>query len=65
MIELQTSVKTSEQDDTTRTHTPQPGYLKLTIITTYTLAQTVLFDPTMLQVYRYIHWEPTFMLISF
>ena len=27
MIELQTSVKTSKQDDTTRT--PKPGYLKL------------------------------------
>jgi hypothetical protein len=52
MIELQTSVKTSEQDDTTRTHTPQPGYLKLTIITTYTLAQTVLFDPT--QCFKFI-----------
>ena len=32
MIELQTSVKTSKQDDTTRTRTPKPGYLKLTII---------------------------------
>jgi hypothetical protein len=31
MIELQTSVKTSKQDDTTRTRTPKPGYLKLTI----------------------------------
>ena len=30
MIELQTSVKTSKQDDTTRTRTPKPGYLKLT-----------------------------------
>jgi hypothetical protein len=28
MIEIQTSVK---QDDTTRTRTPKPGYLKLTI----------------------------------
>jgi hypothetical protein len=27
MIELQTSVK---QDDTTRTRTPKPGYLKVT-----------------------------------
>ena len=32
MIELQTSVKTSKQDDTTRTRTPKPGYLKLTSI---------------------------------
>jgi hypothetical protein len=32
MIELQTSVKTSKQDDTTRTRTPKPGYLKLTNI---------------------------------
>jgi hypothetical protein len=32
MIELQISVKTSKQDDTTRTRTPKPGYLKLTII---------------------------------
>jgi hypothetical protein len=31
MIELQTSVKTSKQDNTTRTRTPKPGYLKLTI----------------------------------
>jgi hypothetical protein len=31
MIEIQISVKTSKQDDTTRTHTPKPGYLKLTI----------------------------------
>jgi hypothetical protein len=30
MIELQTSVKNSKQDDTTRTRTPKPGYLKLT-----------------------------------
>jgi hypothetical protein len=29
MIELQTSVK---QDDTTRTRTPKPGYLNLSII---------------------------------
>jgi hypothetical protein len=29
-MELQTSVKTSKQDDTTRTRTPKPGYLKLT-----------------------------------
>jgi hypothetical protein len=29
MIELQTSVKTSKQDNTTRTRTPKPGYLKL------------------------------------
>jgi hypothetical protein len=32
MIELQTSVKTSKHDDTTRTRTPKPGYLKLTNI---------------------------------
>ena len=32
MIELQTSVKTSKQDDSTRTRTPKPGYLKLTIV---------------------------------
>ena len=30
MSELQTSVKTSKQDETTRTRTPKPGYLKLT-----------------------------------
>jgi hypothetical protein len=30
MIKLQTSAKTSKQDDTTRTRTPKPGYLKLT-----------------------------------
>jgi hypothetical protein len=30
MIELQTSVRTSKQDDTTCTRTPKPGYLKLT-----------------------------------
>jgi hypothetical protein len=29
MIELQTSVK---QDDTTRTRTPKPGYLNLSIV---------------------------------
>jgi hypothetical protein len=34
MIELQTSVKTSKQDDTTRTRTPKPGYLKLTNVST-------------------------------
>ena len=28
MIELQASVKTSKHDDTTRTRTPKPGYLK-------------------------------------
>ena len=27
MIELQTTVKTSKQDDTTRTRTPKPRYL--------------------------------------
>ena len=32
MIELQTSVKTSKQDDTTRTRTPKPGNLKLTYV---------------------------------
>jgi hypothetical protein len=32
MIELQTSIKTSKQDNTTGTRTPKPGYLKLTII---------------------------------
>jgi hypothetical protein len=32
MIELQTSVKTKKQDDTTCTRTPKPGYLKLTTI---------------------------------
>ena len=32
MIELQPSIKTSKQDDTTRTRTPKPGYLKLTNI---------------------------------
>ena len=31
MIELQTSVK---QDDTTRTRTPKPGYLNLSIVYT-------------------------------
>ena len=36
MIELQTSVKTSKQGDTTRTRTPKPGYLKLTIICMHT-----------------------------
>ena len=32
MIELQTSVK---QDDTTRTRTPKPGYLNLSIPRTF------------------------------
>ena len=32
MIELQTSVKTSKHDDTTRTRTAKPEYLKLTIV---------------------------------
>jgi hypothetical protein len=36
MIELQTSVK---QDDTTRTRTPKPGYLNLSIIDVGTLLQ--------------------------
>jgi hypothetical protein len=36
MIELQTSVK---QDDTTRTRTPKPGYLNLSIVETAILGK--------------------------
>jgi hypothetical protein len=62
MIELQTSVKTSKQDDTTRTRTPKPGYLKLTnkiieessIIYIYILYIYILVDQYLLPMATYV-----------